>query len=617
MKLIDRFKHRKPKVYIYFGIYVFLVLFIIVESCMGASLSGSQSNLFAQFSSWLVNLFKGPQVVEVLEPTSISLKSDSSVLGTDSEGYAHIALGTTTLAQFEVKFPEKKHEDDTLHKEYTIVLTEGNEDDFNIVSNTVVDANSLTLQARIVALKKTSESYKLNIGLANNVNAQYKFKIVNLEKPTIFDARLTKTNLKIDESSTIDVKIKDNKDDSLYIGYYQYFKDAYYKRYYDTTLIEHSSDNPNVATVDEFGVVRGISNGNTTIHYGDKSFNITVGNESIVNPDGNTITISKSANANPNLLDYDYIHMKEEPGKDLYSTVLKANFSNTTLTDKSVTWTINTTLKAKIGPYKYDELGYPVYEDESGNPSIRVSGYREKGEIKVTCISNANKDIKKETTLNVGEAVATDFKVNTTDFSISLGEQKIIKVDLEGFTPRNVNNKNINISCSDSDAFIFTNNNSSDVTLLANKMGNFKLVIKSLSNESVKKEINVEVTAKQAINEYNFSSFAQFMRKFAGHMLLFLVTSIFGFLFFFNFFDDKKRRFLFAICCTLVVSILTAGLSELIQLMVPTRSGTFLDIGIDILGSVIGIILVSAVYWSVYLIKKFIREKKDGSNREE
>ena len=592
MKLVERFKHRKPKLYVYFGFYVALVLLIIVESCMGSSLSGSQSGFFAQISSWFVNLIKGPQVVQVLDPSEIGTVTDSSVLGTDEDGYAHIALGTTTLHSIEVKYPAKANKDDTFNKEYTIEHIEGNQDDYAIVSNSQVFDTTIKLNVRVVANKKTSDSYKFDVKLANNVKHTYKFKIVDLAKPTSFDAKLDVRNIKIGESTTIDTKLTGTDTRG----------DRYYKRYYDLSLIERSSSNPAVANIDQYGVIHGLSQGSATIHYGNKDFTVNVSNEHIAVPTTNSITISKSGMTNPNLLDYDYVYEPNETS-NLYSVVLKANFQDSSLEDKSVSWTIDTLLKAKLGPYKYDDNGYPIYKDDNGTPACRISGYREKGNVRVTCVSNADNSVSSYIDLSVGEAVASDFTLNYQTLSMSLGEQKIISVALEGFTPKNVNNKAIGITCSDNEAFTFTNNNTADVTLLANKVGNFTLVIKSLSNESFSKELQVTVTAKQAINEYNFSDFHDFIRKFSGHMLLFLVTTMFGFLFFYEYFDDKKQRFLFALCFALGISLIVAGLSELIQLFVPTRSGTFMDVGIDFLGAVIGMIIVSAIYWLIYWIK--------------
>ena len=603
MKLVERFKHRKPKVYLFFGFYVALVLLIVIESCMGSSLSGSQSSFFAMLSSWIINLIKGPQIVEVLDPIAIGTVTDSSVLGVDEEGYAHIALGTTTLLSIEVKYPNKVHKDDTFNKSYTITNVLGNKDDYAIVSNTQVLDTTIKLNVRVVANKKTSDEYKLSVNLANNVKHEYKFKVVDLARPTNFEAVLNKTNIKIGESTTISTKLMGNDARG----------DRYYKRYYDISLIERSSSNPSVATVDEYGVVHGINPGTAKIRYGDNEFNVTVSNEHAVVPATNSITLTKTGNNHPNLLDYDYVYEQNET-PDLYSVVLKPTFQDTSLEDKSVSWTIDTNIKAKLGPYRYDANGFPVYKDAAGNPACRISGYREKGNVKVTCISNADNNVTQTYDLEVEEAVATNFTLNYKTLAMSMGEQKIISVALDGFTPKNVNNKDIHITCSDEEAFTFTNNYTADVTILANKIGDFTLVIKSLSNPTLTKELKVSVTAKQAINEDNFSDFHDFMRKFSGHMLLFLVTTVFGFLYFYYFFDDKKHRFLFALCLALGVSLFVAGLSEFIQLLVPGRSGTFMDVGIDFLGAVIGMIIVSGIYWLIYWIKSL--KKKNRSETE-
>ena len=191
-----------------------------------------------------------------------------------------------------------------------------------------------------------------------------------------------------------------------------------------------------------------------------------------------------------------------------------------------------------------------------------------------------------------------------------LGDQKTINAS---FSPVNTFNSAINVSCSTPIAVAITGNNSSLVTIKALKEGNYTLTIKSLSNDSLVKTINFKISAKQVINEKNFGDFASFMRKAAGHMGLFLVTAISGFVFFYFFLEDSKHRFLLAVLLTLGVGVLLAGISEFIQYFVPSRSGEIADVGIDTIGTVLGIGLSSLVTAIILWIKK----KKENKNKKE
>ena len=151
--------------------------------------------------------------------------------------------------------------------------------------------------------------------------------------------------------------------------------------------------------------------------------------------------------------------------------------------------------------------------------------------------------------------------------------------------------------------------NSSSVTITALKEGNYSLTIKSLSNESISKVINFKITAKQTINENNFADFHQFMRKFAGHGTVFLITAIFGFLFFYSYFEVEKEKHMFGLTASLLIGFIVAGLSELIQKLVPGRYGSWDDIGIDYLGYVLGTLITLGIYLIIYFVKKTKRKK--------
>lgn len=594
-------KHRKPRVYVFLSLFVSVILFVIVESCLNSSISGKQSDLIARIYAFFINTATGPQETEVIKPKNISAVRDSSYLGKDNDGNSKIAIGTTTLLSIDVQYPEKKHTDDTLDRTYTIENVLGNKDDYNLVLSSSLNKLVNTINIRIVTDKHISEQssnlYKFDVKISDHLVYHYSFRIVDLEAPTSYLAKIDKTNLKIGESATITTQLTgENRNDT------------YLRRYFDTTLINHSSSNENVASIDSYGIVHAKSAGDTTITYGTYSFDIHVNNESIVNPAANSISLS-SSKEQISTLDYDYVFEKDEDSNN-YSTLIYPTFSDTSLEDQSVTYYLDSKLKAKLAPYKYDEEGYPIYKDDEGNSCVRICGYREKGTVKLTCMSNADNNIKSTLDVAVGEATASEMIVNLKDnFEMILGDQKVVNAS---FSPKNTKNTAINISCSDADALKISNNGTSSVTISAKKEGNFTITISSLSNESLTQTFHFTITAKQTINPNNFNDFASFIRKFGGHMIVYLIMAVFGFLFFYSYFEDEKQKHMFGLSSLLVIGFMISGLTELIQHFVPSRGGQWRDVGIDFMGFAIGTAISLIIYLIIYFIKKAINKKKSN-----
>ena len=593
-------KNRKPKVYVFLAIFVLLSTFIIVESCLDSSLSGWQSELFARISAIFINNATGPQATKVHKPLSIEKKADSSRLGQDEQGNSKIAIGTTTLLQLEVTYPEKDNKDDEYDKNYVITDISGNKNDYNLVLDSSLNLTKYTLNIRIVANNLTNDLYQFNVTVADTKTYEYKFHIVDLEAPTQYEASLNKNNLKIGETAFINAKIKGEN-----VPTYEKEADSYLSRWYDVSKISRSSNDPTIATIDEYGVIHAISTGHTVINYGTYHFDVSVNDQTITKPVTNSITLN-TAKPTISTLDFDSV-FNIEGAADTYSSLVYPSFTDTSLEDQSVSWSIDDELKGKLAPYKYDENGYPQYFDDDNKPCVRVCGYRKDGDVTLTCVSNVDNNIKQTLVLHSIEATATDMTLNIADnFEFIMGAQKVIQGT---FTPKNTYNTKINVTCNDNEAIKITNNNSSSVTITALKVGNFNLTIKSLSNESITKTISFKITAKQTINDNNFKDFHMFMRKFAGHGSLFLLTAIFGFLFFYSYFENEKEKHMFGLTASLIIGFIVAGLSEFIQRFVPGRFGSWDDIGIDYLGYVLGTLITLGIYLIIYFIKKNKRKK--------
>ena len=126
----------------------------------------------------------------------------------------------------------------------------------------------------------------------------------------------------------------------------------------------------------------------------------------------------------------------------------------------------------------------------------------------------------------------------------------------------------------------------------------------SFNNPSVTKYIDLQVVIRGVINHDNYKSFSELVRKSIGHFLLFLVNGVFTFLFMYELNKDvnyKYKKKWHYIVITLLLGLIFASLSEFIQFLVPTRFGSFIDVGIDALGFYVGTGITLLV---VYLINR-------------
>lgn len=110
----------------------------------------------------------------------------------------------------------------------------------------------------------------------------------------------------------------------------------------------------------------------------------------------------------------------------------------------------------------------------------------------------------------------------------------------------------------------------------------------------------INTVKPETITEENFSNFASFLRKFAGHFGLFAVTGVFATWSIFRLFSFKKS---IKIIVSFLHGLLLAFASEFIQVFVSGRSGEIADVGIDFGGYFLGFIFI-------FLILLFAAKKR-------
>ena len=109
------------------------------------------------------------------------------------------------------------------------------------------------------------------------------------------------------------------------------------------------------------------------------------------------------------------------------------------------------------------------------------------------------------------------------------------------------------------------------------------------------------------INNSNAESFIVLIRKVFGHFGLFAFSGAFSTWAFYLFCSNSKLRFFaFFGSISLLFGFTVAWISEFIQLFIPGRSGSVMDVGINFLGYFIGVLLVIFI---IFLAKKPIFQK--------
>lgn len=111
-----------------------------------------------------------------------------------------------------------------------------------------------------------------------------------------------------------------------------------------------------------------------------------------------------------------------------------------------------------------------------------------------------------------------------------------------------------------------------------------------------------------AVTNSNRDQFKGVIRKLVGHFGFFFVSGIFSTLSIYFLINKKKwYKFYYLIPIGLGFGLFWASLSEIIQLLIPGRSGQFSDVMIDFLGYMITFLIVFLI---IYLYEKKKKEKK-------
>lgn len=329
---------------------------------------------------------------------------------------------------------------------------------------------------------------------------------------------------------------------------------------FDMTLLDYHSSNEAVAKINEFGVISALSEGTTTIsitnHPQTYELKVIKNPNPIIKP--TSITLSGPSEG------YVYAYIK-----------LLYEFEEN-VTDKSVTFVSSNEAVARV--------------DNEGN----VYGTKVAGTAIIRVYANANFSVYAEKEVTFNEVLPTSITVDSASREVKAGTKITLKTTLHhalgaGYT---VTNQEVKFESSDSSIAEVVSNNGNGI-VFGKKKGSVTITAISEADPSVNTTIAITVIPLKAINEENIQDFSQFIRKAIGHFTLFFLDGVLGALTFSLFIREKLYR---SSLFSLIPGTLIAGLSELIQKFVDGRTASLIDVSIDMLGYLAGVILIFIIY---------------------
>lgn len=114
-----------------------------------------------------------------------------------------------------------------------------------------------------------------------------------------------------------------------------------------------------------------------------------------------------------------------------------------------------------------------------------------------------------------------------------------------------------------------------------------------------------------AINSENIESFSYVVRKLVGHFGLFLCDALFVSITFYSYHSlYKKPNLWFSTLLIFLVGGFFASISEMIQVFIPGRVGSFEDVLIDMSGYFLALLVIFLIYFFKQRSKKLPIIKK-------
>ena len=520
---------------------------IVFESCLPGGVSVVRSNWLSNIFADIINVFI-PGRVEVVPLESISLVGDQNII-----------IGTTN--RFSVEYAPSN----ATSKGITFIA--GNER-----INPVQEGSSCFVEG----MELGSTSLTAVSSEDSNIFKTVEITVNERPAPTEFELTVTNSQILNGFSERVIFSIDDYTDNRAV-------------RYFDTSLVSLESSNPDIATIED-GVIHAKSVGSVTIFasdYPSRSVDIEV----IENPNPLVYPDESSWEITGN----NVVHIYDMDHAETNFIQLSIDWGETIPSDQSVTWKVEDELLAKIGV------------------DGKLRGYKKTGFTNVIAISNMDTEQQKIFPISVEEVLPTAMDVNIRldgsplDEEVSVGDTIYISAI---FSPDNTTNLYIDVISSDA-AVLAAQIEGRTGKITAKKEGIATITVSSAANPELSETLVFEVMPKKAIDGENYVDFASFIRKSIGHFLLFGVSAIFTTWAFYFILNKVIKKKWFIVLVSGLFGITVASVTELIQLFIPLRSGTWIDVGINILGY--AVFLALTILFGFLILKR--RQKVEANKK--
>ena len=520
---------------------------IVFESCLPGGVSVVRSNWLSNIFADIINVFI-PGRVEVVPLESISLVGDQNII-----------IGTTN--RFSVEYAPSN----ATSKGITFIA--GNER-----INPVQEGSSCFVEG----MELGSTSLTAVSSEDSNIFKTVEITVNERPAPTEFELTVTNSQILNGFSERVIFSIGDYTDNRAV-------------RYFDTSLVSLESSNPDIATIED-GVIHAKSVGSATIFASDYPSRL-VDIEVIENPNPLVYPDESSWEITGN----NVVHIYDMDHAETNFIQLSIDWGETIPSDQSVTWKVEDELLAKIGV------------------DGKLRGYKKTGFTNVIAISNMDTEQQKIFPISVEEVLPTAMDVNIRldgsplDEEVSVGDTIYISAI---FSPDNTTNLYIDVISSDA-AVLAAQIEGRTGKITAKKEGTATITVSSAANPELSETLVFEVMPKKAIDGENYVDFASFIRKSIGHFLLFGVSAIFTTWAFYFILNKVIKKKWFIVLVSGLFGIAVASVTEMIQLFIPLRSGTWIDVGINILGY--AVFLALTILFGFLILKR--RQKVEANKK--
>ncbi len=503
-------KHLKDKIkYYVLGSFIVLNMFIAGQALLSSQDSAEVSATFSGFLSAFFHAI-GPEEAKIVEPESITISGpDLVIIGQSRRLTPTISPAETT--------------------DKSVYWSSTDTEVLDVTTGGIVVAKGIGT-ATIRATTAVTTIYE-------------EVTIQVMDFPNVSSFELETLDDSIDVGLTTKIKLTDISPDLAKI-----------------TSVSWTSLHPSIASVNEWGIVKGLSVGTATIVAAAGTYE-------------KTMAITVNPNTTP-VVDPTELTIIGNPAGSIYrDTQLSVDFGDVTPTDTAVTW-----LSSDINIARVDDNG-------------KVYGYKFEGDVTITAISHADTMIRDTFTMTFTKVYPTSVTLRVAKQEVMAGHTMNIYFD---FDPSETYDRQLVWTSSDPTIASISSRGEYGL-FVAKKMGNVTITAVSTMDNTVSATIEMTVIKASTLNQEQERDLYMFVRKSLGHYGLFFANGILGYLTIFYFLKGKKHHSRYLLVSLGIGLILSLTL-EWLQFLAPGRSPLISDSIINFIGYLTANLIIFVIF---------------------